>query len=73
MNDRFATKKVSPEAYNRVLEERSKYFNLLTQIVCTLDGKGPLEGVREEEFDTIVFRVEQLKKRLRSSISVHSF
>lgn len=73
MNDLFATREVSPEAYNAVLEERSKYYNLLAQIVCTLDGEGPLESVREEEFDTIVFRIEQLRKRVRSSISVHSF
>lgn len=72
-DDLFATREVSPEAYNQVLEERSKYYSLLCHIVCTLDGEGPLEGVQEHEFDTIVFRIEQLKKRLRNSISVHSF
>lgn len=72
MNDLYATREVSPEAYNAVLEERSKYYVLLTHIVCTLDGEGPPEGVQEHEFDTIVFRIEQLQKRIRSSISVRS-
>lgn len=73
MTDSFATKDVPVAIYNAVLEERYKYYNLLAHIVCTLDGEGPLEGVREAEFETIVFRIEQLKKRVRSSISVHSF
>jgi hypothetical protein len=72
MNDLFVTREVSPEAYNQVIEERSRYYSLLTHIVCTLDGEGPLEGVQEHEFDAIVFRIEQLQKRVRSSISVRS-
>ncbi len=73
MNDIYVTREVAPGAYNQVLEERSRYYSLLCNIVCALDGEGPPEGVQEHEFDTIVFRVEQLKKRVRSSISVHSF
>jgi hypothetical protein len=72
MNDLYATREVSQEAYNTVLDERSRYYSLLCHIVCTLDGEGPLEGVQEHEFETIVFRIEQLQKRVRSGISIRS-
>lgn len=73
MTAQLVTREVSPEAYNALLEQHSKLYATLAKIVCTLDGEGPLEAVREEEFDTIVPRILSLKQRIRNSISVHSF